>query len=821
MLGHPRDPSIPLFYVPNATGRSFLRLISPIFFRRISPVETKSYAFVRNLFAASAVGVIVFRTTTALLQAQNKVDTRMKTRDCSDTEYRSMPHNIQVLTEYDSEVANTAVYSQYILNGFLEPCKSVLPQIPGNTWIQQIFSCDIPASQVPVFRIEIRSPAGSALSEASMPHIWLPNKNEEENSAPFEQYNKRAVRAYSPVWRLRPGFHVEAEARLITRRFISSSVLRDIVLNSDSKYIQRSLYPIVETSRSPLLDSTGAINASQATSTIHTTLGPGFENYYRSQQDFWNMQRGLNNFAQMCDYIEDYRSGSVLDVLGSEGFPQLERMDGELNLSWTHLNVEPGPAGLLLLQLALWPILIINDSFMLTIDFRRNGSYLGCIATQAIISFISIVLTCTALGLYIGPFDREPIIYGGSPRHGKGPLIFGIPIAISVGSSLSSLAITISPVFMLQSRLSREWLWKCNTKDAFTNTIVQLQRRHELRMFGHPRDPPMPLLCVPHSTAHSFLRLISPLFFRRISPVETKGYAFIRNLFAASAVGVIIFRTATALSQAQNKIDTRMKTKDCNDAGYEPKTHNIQVLTEYDSTAANITIFSEIFNGVLEPCHPVLSQTPRNIWIEQIFSCNIPSSQNRVFRFEIYSPAGSALIEADMPRIWLSNKEEEKDAPFDQYNKRAARVYTPVWKLRPGFHVETEARLITRRFISSSIFRDIVLNSDSKYTQRSLYPIVETGRSPLVDSTGAINTSQATSTIRATLSPGFENYYRSQEAFWNMHKGLDNSAQMCDYIEDYRSGSVLDILGSVGGLFALLQTAHVLLFGRPLLWGLT
>ncbi|CAE6480875.1 unnamed protein product [Rhizoctonia solani] len=35
------------------------------------------------------------------------------------------------------------------------------------------------------------------------------------------------------------------------------------------------------------------------------------------------------------------------------------------------------------------------------------------------------------------------------------------------------------------------------------------------------------------------------------------------------------------------------------------------------------------------------------------------------------------------------------------------------------------------------------------------------------------------------------------------------------------SGTILDVIGSVGGLFALLQTIHVVLFGRPLLWGLT
>ncbi|EUC60777.1 hypothetical protein RSOL_365190, partial [Rhizoctonia solani AG-3 Rhs1AP] len=218
----------------------------------------------------------------------------------------------------------------------------------------------------------------------------------------------------------------------------------------------------------------------------------------------------------------------------------------------------------------------------------------------------------------------------------------------------------------------------------------------------------------------------------------------------------------------------------------------------------------------------MLPGSTQSTWVRQIFWCSIPPSQVPVFRVEIRSPAGSALTEASMPRIWLSNKNEDGHAvSFSQYDKSAVRVYSPVWRLRPGFHIEVEARLITRRFIASSVFRDIILYSDSKYAQRSLYPIVETGRNALTDSMGRINTTQATSTIRATLSPGFENYYRSQADFWNLQKGLQDLPQMCDYIEDYRSGSVLDVLGSVGGLFALLHAAHVLLFGRPLLWGFT
>jgi hypothetical protein len=42
----------------------------------------------------------------------------------------------------------------------------------------------------------------------------------------------------------------------------------------------------------------------------------------------------------------------------------------------------------------------------------------------------------------------------------------------------------------------------------------------------------------------------------------------------------------------------------------------------------------------------------------------------------------------------------------------------------------------------------------------------------------------------------------------------------CEVIEDYRESSALDVLGSIGGLLALLQGLHIFLFGRPLFWGM-
>ncbi|CAE6416036.1 unnamed protein product, partial [Rhizoctonia solani] len=43
---------------------------------------------------------------------------------------------------------------------------------------------------------------------------------------------------------------------------------------------------------------------------------------------------------------------------------------------------------------------------------------------------------------------------------------------------------------------------------------------------------------------------------------------------------------------------------------------------------------------------------------------------------------------------------------------------------------------------------------------------------------------------------------------------------LCKITEEYRTTSSFDILASIGGLLALLQGIHVLVFGRPLFWGM-
>ncbi|KEP45092.1 putative Kex protein, partial [Rhizoctonia solani 123E] len=179
------------------------------------------------------------------------------------------------------------------------------------------------------------------------------------------------------------------------------------------------------------------------------------------------------------------------------------------------------------------------------------------------------------------------------------------------------------------------------------------------------------------------------------------------------------------------------------------------------------------------------------------------------------STSNRRTLNSQMPYIWLLNSYElASNLSLAQVDE--VRSYLPPWELLRGSHVEAEAKLITRRFIKSSIMRDILLYAEPEYRPLSLYPIVESSMVALNSADRDI----ATATVRTSLTPGLMSLQKQVNTQVNMYD-FDNSDNVCDFIDDHRSGTVIDVLGSVGGLFALLQAIHVLLFGRPLLWGLT
>ncbi|KAF8672512.1 hypothetical protein RHS04_07798 [Rhizoctonia solani] len=366
--------------------------------------------------------------------------------------------------------------------------------------------------------------------------------------------------------------------------------------------------------------------------------------------------------------------------------------------------------------------------------------------------------------------------------------------------------------------------WTANTKDAFMGSVSPVADSFILALLGHPRE-----ISIPYPLNQSPIqKILGTLFFRRVRPVETRLYAFARNSFAMAAIATLIFRAATAFQQAQNEIRTRVTTSDCSLAS---KSHRISILLDRlirddrwpsPSIAPNVTIsgvagdwareyqsgdsasggqfqdgsecrveWSQRFNGSV-PGYPMDHQTR----VLELYGC--PMSFDTLSDMQEYSdvievpksPNGSL---ADVSKLW------------------EVVAYLPPMKLLRGSSIVGKANLITRRFITSSIVKDVIFNSKPKYSSISLYPI-ESSVAPLNRSGDVI----ALATLMPTVSPSLM-YYRNKPV---IREGGIPAFDICDYIEDYRSGTILDVVGSVGGLFALLQAAHMLLFGRPLFWGL-
>ncbi|QRV89632.1 hypothetical protein RhiJN_17650 [Ceratobasidium sp. AG-Ba] len=202
-----------------------------------------------------------------------------------------------------------------------------------------------------------------------------------------------------------------------------------------------------------------------------------------------------------------------------------------------------------------------------------------------------------------------------------------------------------------------------------------------------------------------------------------------------------------------------------------------------------------------------------------------PSANQRIsynlaaYNITIVSANGTSIQNAQLPDIWLSNAADtfrrrppanaKSDAKF--MNKFPPWLVTP-WKLSPGSAVQASIGLITRRFIVSSVLRDTVVNLNPLYESTSLFPIANVASTPLPDNRVA----------SAMLSASFQTSpaYLTSRGVVETDSDILSSGDTCTIIEDYRSSTTFDALGSIGGLLAILQGLHILLFGRPMFWGI-
>ncbi|CAE6462907.1 hypothetical protein ACGC1H_002141 [Rhizoctonia solani] len=475
--------------------------------------------------------------------------------------------------------------------------------------------------------------------------------------------------------------------------------------------------------------------------------------------------------------------------------------------------------------IVVWILVSLNDIFILTIDMKRAYPYLGGIGVQSTLSLTTLIFsTNPSLPLLQAAFA----LYSHSvTKDWRFMILPGIPATICWILSVCCLGLVIWPVFFLRNRCKMTWkqVLKYNTKDAFLLRADQTNRHHASGVKIQKRVIlNRQIICMPFN---GLKRYFTRLLFRRIHRVERKSYAFTRNMFAILAMGILVFRAITALIQTKSKIDTRAYSNDCRPVYL--REHEVQVLVLVGSTGRlddepNIQtkIWIKTGQDATKPCQRTKLSVYSAGYPFVLFSytCNHSTVFDWSFRPYTYfitanSSNQSPLAYEDMPFVWLANRKETL-----QGKRVLSPFYSTPWRPLPGYHSELEAGLVSRGFISSPIMRDLVLNADPEYTYISLYPFATLAAARLANST------TATATIHFSMKPGL-NYLRNREPFDQMD--YPNTYPLsegwmdyktCDFIEDYRSGTILDILGSVGGLFAILQSIHLLLFGRPLLWGL-
>ncbi|CUA69716.1 hypothetical protein RSOLAG22IIIB_08638 [Rhizoctonia solani] len=493
--------------------------------------------------------------------------------------------------------------------------------------------------------------------------------------------------------------------------------------------------------------------------------------------------------------------------------------------------------------LGLWVLLALNDAFIVTIDFKRSDTLIGCASIQGAISLAALATTCTASGL-LPDFLRLAI---DAPRVDV-PTLIGMILSFSMILIISWTVVSLrvgKPIVPLAR------LYSANVKDLFMKR-PDPPERIPLRIRGRRRNSLDPITktikagnagVLPLGTA--IRRLVLNLLFRRVEPVETKRFALIQNLASSFALGLILYRTISGLMAADNKFETRTYSKSCSVAENGPQEiGDIQVLMLNRATwyygprpltpvgRQNVIISVSMGDELtpLEACaHTRLTKEyypPEDSGttipaVFDAFSCKTRyygdiarSYTTPLYYITIQSLNGQdALSDFDLSDVWFSNLQEFRNS--DMNLTSATPIYMPNWELVPGLHIAAELGLITRKFIKSSMFRDLIFNLEPIYERISLYPIYRTATMPLPNAT------IATATIKASFQQQFR-YLQTGDIFGTLKQPWNfGQAGVCDFVEDYRSSTIFDVIGSIGGLFALVQAVHLFLFGKPLLWGLT
>ncbi|QRW11031.1 hypothetical protein RhiLY_10030 [Ceratobasidium sp. AG-Ba] len=376
-------------------------------------------------------------------------------------------------------------------------------------------------------------------------------------------------------------------------------------------------------------------------------------------------------------------------------------------------------------------------------------------------------------------------------------------LAASAAYSLLVLLILSYQVVAQARRLRRpiRSYWLLNAGDLSMGVEAQPNKPS---WRGHPRQAGSNL--VPFSKLGHF---ISQSLARRVRPVETIPYAAFQNTFALSAVVLVLVRIITMLSQFQNEdFSTRTLLRDCPPlytsnpvwVGY-PEDQNIdftppEVPSSSYSYIVRLTAKKKLSIGI------------------GLYTC--PSN---TIEYTVMPRLGSNTS-AEIPRLWFSDGSAMTQPSQDETVPYLSSGLQP----SIGSYEVYSRTSIIRRFIASSALKDAITGSQPSYRDVTFNLPERLSAMPLNSTIEACQAQSYNLNVVACGSIGAPTGLSNRPEI--TERQLRDQSQdilyksYCQVIEDYRKSSAFDILGSIGGLVALLQGIHLFLFGRPLFWGL-
>ncbi|CAE7127980.1 unnamed protein product [Rhizoctonia solani] len=342
--------------------------------------------------------------------------------------------------------------------------------------------------------------------------------------------------------------------------------------------------------------------------------------------------------------------------------------------------------------------------------------------------------------------------------------------------------------------------------------------------------------------------------FRRVIPVETRLQVFTQHIFSLGAVALIILRVVFLLRNSYEDLPSRTIVKPCTPdkqgsdfdrymtpiirgvlmslPGHRkiPRTTPLSTLMMDNPYTVNVSMAQESL-------HSGSTVEPLNLtWVH-----TKPDQGDLVDWYGLFFKGGAMGISSGMVDIGYEYRIEKRIN-----NATAQRLlngsYTGIHRwfmdsgpsfwlghdsdllipylsppIQPeyGQYMSFKTQVAQRRFIVSSPLWDSITGSDPTYSTTTFYSSSTIRREPL-----RVNTTSADSntTLHATGLIYWPSYLAASKNM--IQSQTEGQAPLCEITEDYRTTSTFDILASIGGLLALMQGIHILLFGRPLFWGM-